>query len=766
MSPSICTSSRSNLSLRSFSRARGTISLSVNSRAVSWMRRCSSVRSKSIKGPPETRKGFVTLQRRRGSRRKAKGRAGGTVCAGRPLGAVHRLRRATTAEVGPNSGIRCALAHDGGRVMKARCLTAALAAAVLLIPAVARAAAPAPTFIHSKIVGAQQVYPWSEPRIATGPDGTLWATTNDASSAAGIVFFSKDGGHTWTRTPTDPPLQINPSPDVDIVVTPTGRVIATELDESALNFPTAYTDDGGKTWNQSVGGNMLADQDRQWLAVGAKDPQSGQYKVYLLFYNLASGNATHNMFVSTSTDNGATFGPPIPITSPPEDAWKDLQCADSGGPSTIFVNQRTGTVYAEFTTRATPTQGGDLGGCATPAAGQPLEFNIVAGTRVWISQSNDGGQTWKNSLAVDDSPTSQIVSMQVAYAGLDTAGNIYVLYPESKGAYPDYSGGGVKYKFAAPNSDATKLQWSGGQTLAQPSGPGHVLVHLAIGEPGQIQAAYWSGFDGGPGGKPVWYMTSATVLNAFDSQPSVTENRMSNVPADIGTASELMGACVQAGPISGIMNGIACGRSRGVWGVAVSRSCMPMWVWRAVDATASGNDPGTWVSTQTGGASLCSPPAVTQQAVTSPGGKAGARGSCPDRTPPITRLSKRGRRLRIRGGSVKLGLGGTTRDSGCKTANLIAARTGVKVVNVSVQKVRGGGHGKNCRFVKKNGTLTAWQSCRKPVLLPARGKSRWSFRKTYRLPAGRYRAVARGIDLSGNRELPAKRRNIVKFTIR
>ena len=84
-----------------------------------------------------------------------------------------------------------------------------------------------------------------------------------------------------------------------------------------------------------------------------------------------------------------------------------------------------------------------------------VQVDTVAGTRVWISQSNDEGQTWKNSLAVDDSATGQIVSMQVAYAGLDTAGNLYVLYPESKGAYPDYSGGGVKYKFAAPQDDAT-----------------------------------------------------------------------------------------------------------------------------------------------------------------------------------------------------------------------------------------------------------------------------------------------------------------------
>jgi hypothetical protein len=170
------------------------------------------------------------------------------------------------------------------------------------------------------------------------------------------------------------------------------------------------------------------------------------------------------------------------------------------------------------------------------------------------------------------------------------------------------------------------------------------------------------------------------------------------------------------------------------------------------------------VSTQTGGPSLCSPPSLTHATFTSPSAS-GARGACPDRIPPVTRLSKHGRRLRISGGTVNIALGGTSRDKGCKSATLIPARAGVKVVNVSVQKVRGNGHGRNCRFVRKNGRLTGWRNCRRPVLLRARGKSHWRFRKTFSLPAGHYRAVARGIDLSGNRELPAKRRNIVKFTI-
>ena len=176
-----------------------------------------------------------------------------------------------------------------------------------------------------------------------------------------------------------------------------------------------------------------------------------------------------------------------------------------------------------------------------------------------------------------------------------------------------------------------------------------------------------------------------------------------------------------------------------MWGVTIDKDCMSSVIWPAVDTKASGNDPGTWVSTQTGGPSLCGSAKVQ----TLPGAAPQTKGACPDRIPPVTKLSKHGRTLRIRGGRVSLALGGSSRDTGCKSANLIPARAGVKVVNVSVQKVRGKGRGKNCRFVKRNGKLTGWRNCRKPVLLPARGRGRWTFKKTYRLSAGNYRAVVR-----------------------
>src|SRR4051812_47251403 len=514
---------------------------------------------------------------------------------------------------------------------------AVLAFACLLLWTASASAAP-PSFKTVKIAGepGQGNLPWSEPRIAVGPDGKYWAVTNaDDETGTTFVYGSGDKGKSFQRAPAPIAGQVGPTPDVDIVVLPNGRIIASELDDAGINFPTAYSDDGGKTWTASVGATQLADQDRQWFNYGPKDPTTGQYPVYVLYHNLASGQAQHNMFVSTSTDSGATFGPPIPITLPGEDAYNDLQCADSGGPSTIFVNQKDGTIYAEFTTRASEIGGAvDAGGCGTIASGQPFEFNIVAGTRVWLAQSTDGGQTWTNSLAVDDAASGKIVSMQVAYGGLDTTGRIYVAYPESPRQYPDYSAAAVRYKFASPSKDG-ELKWSAPRTFADSASdaPGHVLVHMVAGEPGKLEGFYWTGV-ARQGKNPVWYMTAAQTSNGLAAKPKVTEARMSDIPTDVGTAPELMGACTNVGPVTGIVNGLACGRSPDVWGVALDPStCRPTVVWPAVNVkddpkttdddkdTAAGSNPGTFVSTQTGGPTLC---------------KGASRPTCRDKIPPVT----------------------------------------------------------------------------------------------------------------------------------
>src|SRR2546423_8012124 len=304
-----------------------------------------------------------------------------------------------------------------------RRITAALVLAIAVAVGLTCTAQAAPKlrFKSVKVAGkpGDGNLPWAEPRIAVGPDGWSWIVTNrHQSDGSAAVFGSRDGIHRWKATPSLPAGQTSATPDVDILTLPTGRLLASELDDAGINFPTSVSDNRGKTWTQSTGSTQTADQDRQWFAWGPKDPSTHKNRVYLLYHNLASGQAQHNMFVATSTDGGETFGAPVPTTLPGSDAYADLQCADSGGPSAIWVNEHDGTVYAEFTTRASPTSGGDAGGCGTAASGQPFEFNIVAATRVWLAQSTDGGQTRTNSLAGDDAQSRPNRAMPGASGGL------------------------------------------------------------------------------------------------------------------------------------------------------------------------------------------------------------------------------------------------------------------------------------------------------------------------------------------------------------
>src|SRR4051812_36439395 len=292
-----------------------------------------------------------------------------------------------------------------------RRLALAAAAAVLIAPPASRAVAP-PTFAAPvKLPGAAG---GDEPRIAIGSDDRRYAIANDASDGSAVVFSSADRGATWKRTPSTFGGQASATIDTDIAVTPSGRIVAAELDGAGLNFAIGYSDDGGATWTQSRGAT-LADQDRPWLAVGPGN------RVYLLFHNLASGGVQHEMFVSTSTDGGATFAPPVPIAPPGSQAYLDLQCADSGAPSGLLVNQRSGRLYAVFGTRTS-----QLGGCGASVFGTP-EANVVGETRVWVATSADGGAgSWSDVLAADAG--DKVVSASFEAGALDSAGNVYVAW--------------------------------------------------------------------------------------------------------------------------------------------------------------------------------------------------------------------------------------------------------------------------------------------------------------------------------------------------
>lgn len=119
----------------------------------------------------------------------------------------------------------------------------------------------------------------------------------------------------------------------------------------------------------------------------------------------------------------------------------------------------------------------------------------------------------------------------------------------------------------------------------------------------------------------------------------------------------------------------------------------------------------------------------------------GAPAGCRDRLPPRSTVVRASVRVTRRGATAR----GRSRDRGC---------AGLREVRVSLARVHGR-HG--CRFVRANGSLTPPRSCRRAVLLPARGAARWRFSLRVPLQAGVYRLVARGYDRAGNKEPPARR---------
>jgi hypothetical protein len=583
----------------------------------------------------------------------------------------------------------------------------------------------------------------TEPRIAIGENDHRFVSTTRESDNFASLFISSDKGKTWLEQPVPMPGQVRPTIDVDVIAMPGGRVLNSELDLAGVNFPSAVTDDEGKTWKQATGATNLGDQDRQWFAFGPKDATSGKPTVYLMYHNLASGFGNHNMWVSKSTDGGETFGAPVPTTLPGDEAYNDLQCADSGGPTSIMVNQKTGRVYATFTTRAAPVAPGiSLGGCAS----QPIEANIVAATRVWVAYSDTNlPGSWTKSLAVDDAPSGKIVSMQLATSALDNQGGVWIGYPESPNAYPDYNGAGVKITYA----DADLKKWSPPATLVPAGGAGSILTHMAVGDPGKVDIAYFKGFDRGEGKAPTWLPYVVQSLDAVVVNPTVTDTRLSSTPTYAKTATELMGACNPSStPADGAVNGFVCDRSTDVWGVALDADCNLSITWPARNDDPDVDWAGTYVATQTGGPRLCG---AAIGGSSSPGSGAGGGGAsqspqgpfCRDFSAPrVTRSRKR-----IKGTRTRITATGTSSDRGCVNGKENQPiKGGVTRVEIAIARQIG----KKCAFVNARGKIAKAGKCTAQKFLKARGTAKWSLSLKGRFPKGKYVMFARGIDRSGN----------------
>jgi hypothetical protein len=435
----------------------------------------------------------------------------------------------------------------------------------------------------------------TEPRLAVDGANVYVIASPSPDDGHAVVWRSADRGASFRRGAAELPGQMAPSTDVDIVRTATHRLVAIEEDaQTSQMIVTGYSDDGGSSWKRSTG-TAIADQDRPWLAVGPNDPHTHQPTVYLAWHNLFTGVlAPHNMFVQTSRDGGASFGPPVAVTEPGDPAWLDLQCGSSTGPSSLSVNPRTGRLYLVFGLVSSR-----VGGCGGALTGTPAAIFVPA-NKIWVATSPDGtAGSWKLSVAVNDSAYGNIVGMQQSPAALDAAGNVYVVYPESPRLYPDYSGASVLVTWAPPDLS----HWSAPITIAAGGGPGNILTHVEADDPGRIDVSYLHG-DPRPGSSPVWHLAAAQSLDATTSVPHVRTVDVSSIPAYTGTASQLEAAC-QTTPGTGIINAGICPRASDVWGTALTPDCRLLVAWAGVTNDAAGSGQATYISRQVSGPTLC-----------------------------------------------------------------------------------------------------------------------------------------------------------------
>jgi hypothetical protein len=613
-------------------------------------------------------------------------------------------------------------------------LALAVAAALFATPAAAHAVTfSQPIFVDRQLAG-------GEPLVATdGKHKTLAYTSHEGTTHLyrpgfysplpfGVnyrnqvnIWTSDNDGLTWKRTGVGG-FSANPGKsagfsDPDLTVDESGRMYNTGID--LVHDSLFSSQDGGKTWDRGTPG--CHDGDRPWLA-------GGKPNEVFLATNTQENTLSHQIF--HSTDGGNTCS----LTSVPDQGTTKDKTLDYTGAGKIYYSHPSQRLIEPLTYVKHGSDGPFVG----------------LGVGTW----NRGDPRFTPHLAV----RTRMFAHWPAIA-LDSADNVYLVWDEdaTRNGTKNACGSG---EHAAPNSIKLMVSHDFGKSWSHP----RVIAHPPHGR------AFWPWIVAGDKGRisVVWYETNKVV--DVDCQPaSITIHETQSYNADSAKPKFTRRVNAAGRPID--VNSSVCQGGTTCVVVQKDRRLGDFFTngldRRGCVLIASGDTTQTDPTTgqpftvslpiflrQTSGRSLvgnrsCKASRIPPKA---------SRGQCRDRKAPVTHLRRSG----IHATRRLARLHGRSHDEGCHATRSLNARHGrVLRVYVSIAKVHGR-HG--CRFVNKRGRLDPKRNCRRPTLFVAKGTRHWSFRKRLHVPPGTYRAVARGIDPSGNRERPAHR-NHVKFRI-
>jgi len=255
------------------------------------------------------------------------------------------------------------------------------------------------TWQQSSLSGVAPDVRQGDPTIDWTSDGTAWTVTIGITVSLQLVlrtFKSIDAGATWT---------------FDSTVTNTQNA----MDKQALwidhNPSSPHKDNLYLIWHngapcfvsvrQGPGGawsapKQISGAETTGTAIGSDIKTNSHGDVFAFWPDTGS----QNLFVSKSTDGGATFAAPVSIAKtigsfqigvPAQDNRRVLIYLSGGAYRTATVN----LVYAVWMDLA----GGV--GCSTAASEPGTNVASTCKTRIWFSRSTDGGATWDAPLQLN-----------------------------------------------------------------------------------------------------------------------------------------------------------------------------------------------------------------------------------------------------------------------------------------------------------------------------------------------------------------------------
>ncbi|HEY3334484.1 MAG TPA: sialidase family protein [Candidatus Limnocylindrales bacterium] len=327
---------------------------------------------------------------------------------------------------------------------------------------------------------------WDSQITVDPVDGTtVWAAWLERDKSDIVVARSGDFGATWTihtvdvtNAGTDKPILAVRGDDVYVAYNHTQTIWVSS------------SHDGGQTWS-SVKAEVKAKGKLGWsLAGGGTVAPNGDVHFSWAGYEQNGGaKGPVNLFVSTSTDAGATWSSTVvDVSGSPPDCSIDLCGWAYLGAQITMASDASGTLYALWNAGPSDTK--------------------RAPERIWFARSNDGGATWSAredvssaaagvahafpAIAAEGDGTVRIAWMDARAPG----GSLWNVYHRSS------TDGGTTW-----SSEADISGYASGYGYIQPDGfefPFGDYFELAIGGDGLTHAVFGEGLNYDTPGS-IWY---------------------------------------------------------------------------------------------------------------------------------------------------------------------------------------------------------------------------------------------------------------------